>query len=76
MNITKIIAIRDRLNKRVSYAVNEEKTTLAAGITGICSANKKCFPAFANLPSLLLQYSKMTGRVWICGKSWRSRRKN
>ena len=33
MAITKIIAIRDRLDKRVNYAVNGEKTTLDAGIT-------------------------------------------
>lgn len=33
MAITKIIAIRDRLDKRVNYAVNGEKTTLDTGIT-------------------------------------------
>ena len=33
MAITKIIAIRDRLDKRVNYATNGEKTTLDAGIT-------------------------------------------
>ena len=33
MAITKIIAIRDRLDKRINYAVNGEKTTLDAGIT-------------------------------------------
>lgn len=31
MAITKIIAIRDRLDKRINYAVNGEKTTLDAG---------------------------------------------
>lgn len=33
MAIVKIIAIRDRLDKRVNYAINGEKTTLDAGIT-------------------------------------------
>ena len=40
MAITKIIAIRDRLDKRINYAVNGEKTTLDAGITYATSPEK------------------------------------
>ena len=32
MAITKIIAIRDRLDKRVNYVVNSEKTSLDASV--------------------------------------------
>lgn len=40
MAITKIIAIRDRLDKRVNYAVNGEKTTLDTGITYAANPEK------------------------------------
>lgn len=40
MAITKIIAIHDRLDKRVNYAVNGEKTTLDTGITYAANPEK------------------------------------
>ena len=40
MAIVKIIAIRDRLDKRVNYAINGEKTTLDAGITYAVNSEK------------------------------------
>lgn len=41
MAIVKIIAIRDRLDKRVNYAINGEKTTLDAGITYAVNSEKQ-----------------------------------
>ena len=40
MAIVKIIAIRDRLDKRVNYAINGEKTSLDAGITYAANPEK------------------------------------
>ena len=40
MAVTKIIAIRDRLDKRVNYVVNSEKTSLDAGVAYITNPEK------------------------------------
>ena len=40
MAITKVIAIRSRLDSRVNYVTNSKKTTLAAGLTYITNPEK------------------------------------
>ena len=76
MAITKIIAIRDRLDKRVNYAVNGEKTTLDAGITYATNPEKteqlfftsaincdSCETAFAEMQATKQRFGKLGGVV-------------
>jgi len=76
MAITKIIAIRDRLDKRVNYAVNGEKTTLDAGITYATSPEKteqhfftsalnceSCETAYAEMQVTKRRFGKLGGVV-------------
>ena len=76
MAITKIIAIRDRLDKRVNYAVNGEKTTLDAGITYAANPEKteqhfftsainceSCETAFAEMQATKRRFGKLGGVV-------------
>ena len=62
MAITKIIAIRDRLDKRVNYAVNGEKTTLDTGITYAANPEKTeqlFFTSAINCDSCETAYTEM-----------------
>ena len=76
MAITKIIAIRDRLDKRVNYAVNGEKTTLDAGITYAANPEKteqyfftsalnceSCETAYAEMQATKQRFGKLGGVV-------------
>lgn len=76
MAITKIIAIRDRLDKRVNYAVNGEKTTLDTGITYATNPEKteqlfftsainceSCETAFAEMQATKQRFGKLGGVV-------------
>ena len=76
MAITKIIAIRDRLDKRINYAVNGEKTTLDAGITYAANPEKteqlfftsaincdSCETAFAEMQTTKRRFGKLGGVV-------------
>lgn len=76
MAITKIIAIRDRLDKRINYAVNGEKTTLDAGITYATNPEKteqhfftsalnceSCETAYAEMQATKQRFSKPGGVV-------------
>ena len=76
MAITKIIAIRDRLDKRVNYAVNEEKTTLDTGITYAANPEKteqhfftsalnceSCETAYAEMQVTKRRFGKLDGVV-------------
>lgn len=76
MAITKIIAIRDRLDKRINYAVNGEKTTLDAGITYAANPEKteqlfftsainceSCETAFAEMQATKQRFGKLGGVV-------------
>ena len=76
MAITKIIAIRDRLDKRVNYAVNGEKTTLDTGITYAANPEKteqlfftstinceNCETAFAEMQATKQRFGKLGGVV-------------
>ena len=76
MAITKIIAIRDRLDKRVNYAVNGEKTTLDAGITYATNPEKteqhfftsalnceSCETAYAEMQVTKRRFGKLGGVV-------------
>ncbi len=76
MAITKIIAIRDRLDKRVNYAVNGEKTTLDTGITYAANPEKteqlfftsaincdSCETAFAEMQATKRRFGKLGGVV-------------
>lgn len=76
MAITKIIAIRDRLDKRVNYAVNEEKTTLDTGITYAANPEKteqhfftsalnceSCETAYAEMQVTKRRFGKLGGVV-------------
>lgn len=76
MAITKIIAIRDRLDKRVNYAVNGEKTTLDTGITYAANPEKteqlfftsainceSCEAAFAEMQATKRRFGKLGGVV-------------
>ena len=76
MAITKIIAIRDRLDKRVNYAVNGEKTTLDAGITYAANPEKteqmfftsainceSCETAYAEMQATKRRFGKLGGVV-------------
>ena len=76
MAITKIIAIRDRLDKRVNYAVNGEKTTLDAGITYATNPEKteqhfftsvlnceSCETAYAEMQTTKRRFGKLGGVV-------------
>ena len=76
MAITKIIAIRDRLDKRVNYAVNGEKTTLDAGITYAANPEKteqhfftsalnceSCETAYAEMQVTKRRFGKLGGVV-------------
>ena len=76
MAITKIIAIRDRLDKRINYAVNGEKTTLDAGITYAANPQKteqhfftsalnceSCETAYAEMQATKQRFGKLGGVV-------------
>ena len=76
MAITKIIAIRDRLDKRINYAVNGEKTTPDAGITYATNLEKteqhfftsvlnceSCETAYAEMQATKQRFSKLGGVV-------------
>lgn len=76
MAITKIIAIRDRLDKRINYAVNGEKTTLNTGITYAANPEKteqlfftsalnceSCETAYAEMQATKQRFSKPGGVV-------------
>ena len=76
MAITKIIAIRDRLDKRVNYAINGEKTTLDAGITYAANPEKteqyfftsalnceSCETAYAEMQATKQRFGKLGGVV-------------
>lgn len=72
MAIVKIIAIRDRLDKRVNYAINSEKTTLDTGIT--CAANPEktkqhFFASAINCESCETAYAEMQETKRCFGKS-------
>ena len=76
MAIVKIIAIRDRLDKRVNYAINGEKTTLDAGITYATNPEKtkqhffasamncgSCETAYAEMQETKRRFEKTGGVV-------------
>lgn len=76
MAITKIIAIHDRLDKRVNYAVNGEKTTLDTGITYAANPEKteqhfftsvlnceSCETAYAEMQTTKRRFGKLGGVV-------------
>lgn len=76
MAIVKIIAIRDRLDKRVNYAINGEKTTLDAGIAYAANPEKteqhffasainceSCETAFAEMQETKRRFGKSGGVV-------------
>lgn len=69
MAITKIIAIRDRLDKRVAYVTNAEKTALNCGVRYIVNPEKteqSFFTAVRNCSSPELAFREMmeTKRRW------------
>lgn len=71
MAITKIIAIRDRLDKRVNYAVNGEKTTLDTGITYATNPEKTeqhFFTSAINCDSCETAYTEMQATKSRFGK--------
>ena len=71
MAITKIIAIRDRLDKRVNYAVNGEKTTLDTGITYAANPEKTeqhFFTSAINCDSCETAYTEMQATKSRFGK--------
>ena len=71
MAITKIIAIRDRLDKRIDYAVNGEKTTLDAGITYATNPEKTeqhFFTSALNCESCETAYAEMQATKQRFGK--------
>ena len=62
MAITKIIAIRDRLDKRVNYAANGDKTSLNAGIEYAVDSDKTEQPQFVttlNCSNAATAYAEM-----------------
>lgn len=76
MAIVKIIAIRDRLDKRVNYAINGEKATLNAGITYAVNPEKteqhffasainceSCETAYAEIQETKRRFGKSGGVV-------------
>ena len=69
MAITKIIAIRDRLDKRVAYVASAEKTTLNCGVRYIVNPEKteqSFFTAALNCSGPESAYREMmeTKRRW------------
>ena len=63
MAITKIIAIRDRLDKRVNYVVNSEKTSLDASVLYAVNPEKteqSFFTAVLNCSSPEHAFREMT----------------
>lgn len=71
MAITKIIAIRDRLDKRVNYAVNGEKTALDTGITYAANPEKTeqyFFTSAINCDSCETAYTEMQATKSRFGK--------
>ena len=71
MAITKIIAIRDRLDKRINYAVNGEKTTLDTGITYAANPEKTeqlFFTSAINCESCETAFAEMQATKQRCGK--------
>lgn len=72
MAIVKIIAIRDRLDKRVNYAINGEKTALDAGITYAANPEKTelhFFTSTINCESCKTAYAEMQETKRRFGKS-------
>ena len=72
MAIVKIIAIRDRLDKRVNYAINGEKTTLDAGITYAVNSEKTkqhFFTSAINCESCETAYAEMQETKRCFGKA-------
>ena len=72
MAIVKIIAIRDRLDKRVNYAINGEKTSLDAGITYAANPEKTeqhFFASAINCESCETAYAEMQETKRRFGKS-------
>ena len=72
MAIVKIIAIRDRLDKRVNYAINGEKTTLDAGITYAVNSEKTkqhFFASAINCESCETAYAEMQETKRCFGKA-------
>lgn len=69
MAVTKIIAIRDRLDKRVNYVVNSEKTSLDASVLYATNPEKteqSFFTAVLNCESVKTAYAEMadTKKRW------------
>ena len=69
MAVTKIIAIRDRMDKRVNYVVNSEKTSLDAGVAYITNPEKTeqtFFTKTINCHTIGTAYAEMmdTKRYW------------
>lgn len=72
MAIVKIIAIRDRLDKRVNYAINGEKTALDAGIAYAANPEKTeqhFFASAINCESCETAYAEMQETKRRFGKS-------
>ena len=72
MAVTKIIAIRDRLDKRVNYVTNGEKTSLDAGITYAANPEKTeqfFFTAALNCGSVDTAFSEMMDTKRRFGKT-------
>lgn len=72
MAITKIIAIRDRLDKRVNYVTNGEKTSLDAGITYAANPEKTeqfFFTSALNCGSVDSAFSEMMDTKRRFGKT-------
>ena len=71
MAITKIIAIRDRLDKRVNYAANGDKTSLNAGIEYAVDSDKTEQPQFVttlNCSNAATVYAEMQATKSRFGK--------
>lgn len=71
MAITKIIAIRDRLDKRVNYAANGDKTSLNAGIEYAVDSDKTEQPQFVttlNCSNAATAYAEMQATKSRFGK--------
>lgn len=72
MAIVKIIAIRDRLDKRVNYAINGEKTALDAGIAYAVNPEKTeqhFFASAINCESCKMAFAEMQETKRRFGKS-------
>ena len=63
MAVTKILAVRDRLDKRVAYVTNSEKTHLATDITYVTNPEKteqSFFTSAINCRSIRTAFAEMT----------------